>query len=135
METKKLKIIIERNADMYSGYAENDNAGIFAGGDSVEEVKREIGYAIELLKEYNAPENIPEILKGEYEITYQFDAESLLNYYKGIFTNAALERMTGINRKQMQHYSSGHRKPRPETKRKIENSLHKLGQELMAIEL
>lgn len=32
---------------------------------------------------------------------------SLLNYYKGIIINAALERMTGNNQKQLQHYATG----------------------------
>jgi len=31
----------------------------------------------------------------------------VLNYYKGIFTLSALERLTGINQKQLQHYASG----------------------------
>ena len=31
-----------------------------------------------------------------YKVVYKFDAESILNYYRGIFTNAALERITGI---------------------------------------
>lgn len=131
----KLKIILERNDDMYSGYAENASVGIVAGGNTVEEVKKEVLEAIELLKKYNSDEHIPKILKGDYNIIYQFDTESLLNYYKGIFTHAALERMTGINRKQLQHYSSGLKKPLPRTRKKIEDSLHKLGEELLAVEL
>jgi hypothetical protein len=61
--------------------------------------------------------------------------ESLLNYYKGIFTNDALERITGINQKQLQHYASGYRKPREAQVKKIQTVLHQLGGELMSIEL
>jgi hypothetical protein len=46
-----------------------------------------------------------------------------------------LERIAGINQKQIQHYSTGHRKPRLAQRRKIEAALHKLGQELIAVEL
>jgi hypothetical protein len=35
------------------------------------------------------------------------------NYYKRIFTNVALERITGINQKQLQHYATGLKKPGP----------------------
>jgi len=61
--------------------------------------------------------------------------ESLFTYYKGVFTKSALERITGINQRQLQHYSSGLKKPRLAQKQKIETALHKLGNELIAVEL
>jgi hypothetical protein len=89
---------------------------------------------LEILIE-DAPNQLPKwILEGNYEIEYKFDIESFLAYYKGIFTLAALEKLTGINQKQIQHYSSGLKKPRMEQRKKIENSLHRLGNELLAIE-
>jgi len=87
------------------------------------------------LKKYNEPKNVPSILKGEYELVYRFDTESFLKYYKGIFTKAGLERITGIKQRQLQHYSSGLKKPRPAQTKKIEMALHKLGSELLALEL
>jgi predicted RNase H-like HicB family nuclease len=131
---KKVKIIIEKTSDHYSAYAENIE-GIYGAGDSAEEAKQSVIDAIQLLKKYNKAENIPAILKGEYELIYRFDAESLLNYYKKVFTNSALERITGINQRLLQHYSSGLKKPRPIQKKKIEAALHQLGSELLAVEL
>jgi len=130
---KQLKIIIGRSKDNYGAYAENA-PGIYGGGDTVEEAKKSVLDAIAFYKE-NKPVNTPSILKGEYEIVFKFDAQSFLNYYKGIFTNAALERITGINQKQLQHYATGLRRPRPLQAKKIETALHKLGAELMAVEL
>jgi hypothetical protein len=75
------------------------------------------------------------ISSREYEIIYHFDAESLLNYYKGIFTNAALEKITGINQRRLQHYSTGLKKPRKPQLKKIEEGLHRLANELQAVEL
>jgi hypothetical protein len=46
--------------------------------------------------------------------------ESLFEYYKGVFTKSALERITGINQRQLQHYSSGLKKPRLAQKQKIQ---------------
>jgi len=131
---KTLKIIIERSEDMFSAYAENVE-GVYGGGDTVEEAKQSILDAIRLLKEYNDPKNIPNLLKGNYDIVYHFDAESFLNYYKGIFTNAALEKITGINQKQLQHYSSGLKKPRLPQLKKIEEGMHRLAAELQSLEL
>jgi len=131
---KQIKIVIERSADLFSSYAENVE-GIYGGGDTVLEAKQSIIDAIKLLKKNNTAENIPESLKGDYELVYKFDVYSFLDYYKGVFTPAALERIAGINQKQIQHYSTGHRKPRLAQRRKIEEALHKLGQELIAVEL
>jgi predicted RNase H-like HicB family nuclease len=131
---KQLKIIIERSKDQFSAYAENVN-GIYGGGDTVEETKQSIEDAIRLLKKYNKSDQISPILNGKYEIVYKFDVESLLNYYKRVFSNAALERITGINQKQIQHYSTGLKKPRAVQVKKIETALHKLGAELLSVEL
>lgn len=131
---RKVKIVIERTKDNYSAYSENVE-GVYGGGETAEEAKQSIVEAIALLKKYNTATNIPARLQGEYKLIFRFDSESLLNYYKGIFSNAALERITGINQKQIQHYASGLKKPREAQLKKIETALHKLGSELMAVEL
>lgn len=131
---KQVKIVIEKSKNHYSAYAENVE-GIYGAGDTPAEAKQSIQDAIRLLKKYNKTQNIPAILKGNYELIYRFDAESLLNYYKKIFTHSGLERITGINQRQLQHYSSGLKKPRPAQKKKIETALHQLGTELLAIAL
>ena len=130
---KKVKIVIERSNDLFSAYAENVN-GVYGAGNTVLEAKDSIVKSIELLRKYNKG-NIPAIIKGEYSLVFRFDVESFLNYYKGIFTNAALERLTGINQKQFQHYATGLKKPRETQVKKIETALHKLGGELLAVEL
>jgi predicted RNase H-like HicB family nuclease len=131
---RKVKIVIEKTKDNYSAYSENVK-GVYGGGETPEEAKQTIVEAIALLKKYNTAANIPAILLGEYKLVYRFDSESLLNYYKGIFSNSALERITGINQKQIQHYASGLKKPREAQLKKIETALRKLGSELMAVEL
>ncbi|MGN6293774.1 MAG: type II toxin-antitoxin system HicB family antitoxin [Chitinophagaceae bacterium] len=130
---KKIRIIIEKNEDGYWAYAENER-GITGGGDTVQECKQDVMDAIETMKSFNA-KNRPSFLDKEYQLVYKFDTESLLNYYKGIFTNAAFEKLTGINQKQIQHYATGLKKPRAAQTKKIEEALHTLGQELMAVEL
>jgi predicted RNase H-like HicB family nuclease len=131
---KPIKIIIERSEDHFAAYAP-DVWGVSGAGDTPAEAKQAALESIELVKKYNSPESIPEILKGEYQIAYQFDVESLLNYYKGIFTNSSLERITGINQKQLQHYASGYKIPRKPQKEKIVSGLKKLAEELSQLEV
>lgn len=131
---KEIRIIIEKSTDHYSAYAENVE-GIYGAGDSVEEAKNSALKSIQLLIEFNDPKTLPQILKNPHEVVFQMDVPSVLNYYKGVFTLSALERITGINQKQLQHYSTGLRKPRPAQNQKIENAFHKLGSELLALEL
>ena len=131
---RTIKIVIEKSADHYAAYAEKVE-GVYGAGDTVEEAKASVLKGITLLKKHNKKENVPAILKGDFELTYQFDVQSFMNYYKKIFTNAALERLTGINQKQLQHYASGLKKPRPTQAKKIETALHNLGKELLTVEL
>lgn len=128
---KTIKIVIEKTSDYYDAYAENCE-GIYGAGATVEETKKNISEAIELVK---AGSRIPAILKDEYTITYKYDVQSFLNYYNQIFTNVALERITGINQKLLHHYASGLKKPREAQRKRIEQALHSLGNELLAVEL
>ena len=128
-----VKIIIEKTSDFYSAYAENVE-GIYGAGATVQKTKESVVKSLELYVKYNK-KKLPKILQGDYSVKYRFDAQSLLNYYKGIFTNASLEKITGINQKQIQHYASGLKKPRELQKRKIQTGLRNLAKELQSIEL
>jgi hypothetical protein len=125
---KTIKVIIERSKDAFWGYSENE--AVNGVGDTVEEVKKSVLECIEIQKELGNLQT-----DEEYNIVYKFDTESLLKHYKGIFTNAAFERITGINQLQISHYATGLKKPRPAQVKKIESALHKLGSELSSIEL
>jgi predicted RNase H-like HicB family nuclease len=129
-----LKIIIEKSSNYFNAYAENCD-GIYGAGDTVEKAKANVIEGLALLKETRPEDEWPEILKGEYNIEYQFDAQSFLTYYAGVFSKPALEKLTGINQKQLHHYATGLRKPREAQRKKIETALHKLGSELMAVRL
>lgn len=133
---KTLIAIIEKSENNYSAYLENVD-GVIAVGSSVDEIKQNMIEAIDILKaeciEFGC--EIPEELTGEYELIFKMDVRSVLEFYSGIFTKAGLERITGINQKQLWHYASGNRNPRPEQVLKIETALHKLGQELVSITL
>lgn len=130
----KLIICVGASADHFGAYAENCE-GVYAAGDTVEDVKNDVLEAIRLLKENNAEADLPELLRGDYEIEWKYDVQSLLKYYQGIFTNAGLERISGINQKQLWNYANGISKPREKARKQIETALHNLGRELLSFSL
>jgi predicted RNase H-like HicB family nuclease len=109
--------------------------GFVCTADTLEELKKEvsegINFHLEGLREDADP--VPEMFESEYFLVYKWDVESLMDYYKGIFTKAALERITGINQTQLGHYGAGRSKPRKQQILKIEKALHQLGEELCTI--
>ena len=108
---------------------------IMVSGNTVDEIKKNLNSAIEetisVCKESNIP--VSELLSEPYELVFHMDVESFLGFYKNVFSKSGLERLTGINQKQLWHYASGGRKPRKEQVHKIESALHRLGEELLAI--
>ena len=75
----------------------------------------------------------PAVFKGKYEFEYIFNIKSLLCYYDGILSRAAISRITGINERQLGHYICGHSRPRKEQEMKIINGFHQLGRELLSV--
>ena len=69
---------------------------------------------------------------GEYTITWRYDIESFLYYYGSFISLAGMERITGINQKQLWAYMHGRKKPRQAQKEKITNALHRFARELAA---
>jgi len=131
---KTLIVTIGASSDHFGAYAENC-PGIYGAGNTAEEAKQNALEGLKLFVDSRDKKDLPAILQGEYDIVYKYDTQSLLNYYNRIFSNVALERLTGINQKLLHHYSSGLKKPRYTQKKKIETALHDLGKELLAVEL
>ena len=131
MKSSHLKIykaIIERSKDAYWAYIP-ELEGVSGVGDTVQEAKQSMLGGLGLQQELGNLSN------QEFLIEYHFDVISLLNFFKGILTNAAFERLTGINQMQMSHYATGLKKPRKAQRQKIERALHQLGEDLRIIYL
>ena len=96
-----------------------------------EYVQESIDFSIEGAKEDG--EAYPDVFDKEYEIIYKFDVQSLLEYYRGIFSFSALQTITGINQRQLSHYALGLSKPRQKQADKIAKGLHRLAKELESV--
>ena len=134
---EKLIIQIGASADHFGGFATNIE-GISGAGNTVEECKANIFEGLKMMIKYSEKSycNAPKwLVDGEYEIEYRYDVQSILQHYANVFTKPALEKLTGINQKQLHHYATGLKKPRLEQRKKIESALHKLGNELLTVQL
>ena len=69
----------------------------------------------------------------EVNLEFYYDIPSFLQDYAYAFTLAGLQRITGVNQKQLGHYISGYRKPSNKTVRKIEDGIHRFSQQLSAV--
>lgn len=136
MRTIHLHAVIETAETNYAAYVE-EITGVAATGHTLAEVKAGLLDALDFLVEscIEDGDEIPAELQGDYVIDFRMDVRSFLSVYSGIFTKSGLQRLTGINQKQLWHYANGLSKPRKAQKEKIESALHRLGSELLAIHL
>ena len=128
---KKVEVIVEHAGKNLSAYIEG--APIITVGNDIKEIEKNMAEAIDLYLEDNP--NPCEILKGKFELKFKIDAATFINYYRNIFTKAALSRITGINERQLWHYAAGVHKPRATQLEKIQKGINALTDELSSISL
>lgn len=131
---EKVFVTVELTEHNYSAYLESLPGCVSTGktfGALKENIAEAVAFHIEGMIEDG--EKVP--FGAQYELVYRFDPKSLLQHYNGVFTNASLQRLTGINQRQLQRYAAGMSKPRPKQAVKITAALHSLGKELLAVEL
>jgi len=126
-----VEIIVEHAGKNLSAYIKE--APIITVGKDLREIENNMREAIDLYLEDNP--NPCSALAGEYELKFKIDAATFINYYSGIFTKAALSRITGINERQLWHYAAGVHKPRRKQAEKMQNGIKSLTRELGSIEL
>ena len=77
---------------------------------------------------------LPEWLtSGQYELNYVLETSALLHSLDGILTRSAIARVSGINERQIGHYASGYRIPRPQQREKIIKGIHAISRELASV--
>ncbi len=132
----KVVVTVELSENNYSSYI-GELPGCVSTGKTFEELKNNMQEAVEFHIETSREfgDEIPALFDDGFDLVYKFDTASLLQHYRGVFTNSALERITGINQRQLQRYASGESKPRAAQITKISDALHAIGRELIVVEL
>ena len=131
---EKIIMNISASADMFGAYSENCD-GIYASGESIEATQADTYEAIRLIKENLPEERWPEQIKGDFEIEWKFDVPSFLEYYSSFMSLAGMEKLTGINQKQLSNYLNRRAVPRRKQADRIVMGIHKFARELLSITL
>ena len=130
-----IEAIIERASDgTFTVFCRDE---IFSGaGETIEEAKQDMEKQMGFYKETAVAEGFkyPAFLDGKYSLHYTLDMPSLMKYYveSGLFSLSGIEKVTGINQKQLWSYLNG-TKPRKAQSDRIESGFRKLNQDLNAI--
>ena len=130
---KTVVAIIERGSDgRYSVYIEDAGYpyGIIGTGESVKEAEADFHAGYEDMKAFVLQSGEP---FEDVEFVFKYDIPSFLQEFAYAFSLAGLERITGVNQKQLGHYISGYRNPSEKTVRKIESALHSFSEQLRAV--
>lgn len=127
-------MIVGASKDMLNAYS-NNCEGIYAGGDTIEEVKADTYEAIRLIKKNLPEDRWPSQIKGEFEIEWKFDVPSFLEYYSNFMSLAGIEKMTGVHQKQLSNYLNHRAVPRQKQADRIISGIHRFARELLSITL
>lgn len=130
---KKVVAIIERASDgTYSVYSDDDNLPFLITGTGAT-----IAEAHDMfVGGYEDMKRVFEEDGKEFEelvFEFHYDVPSFLQQYAYALTLAGLERITGVNQRQLSHYINGVRKPSKSTTQKIEERLRAFGQEIASV--
>ena len=134
---KKVNVVIGRVNEgdyVYSAVMEAPEVpfGLNGTGRTVEEAK------LDFLDAYK---DIVELMEEEgqhyddLEFDYHYDIPSFLQYYAYALSLAGLERISGINQRQLSHYMNGTSKPGKATVERFRNNLKAFAEELQSVDL
>lgn len=130
---KKIDVIIETGADKrFEAVIDPDKDygltfGLLGEGKSVDECIEDFYASAEEMKSYYAEigKDFPEL-----EFNFVYDTASFLSYYSDVLSLAGLEKITGVNQRQLSHYLNRVKKPRTDTVKKIEAGIRQFATEL-----
>ena len=130
----KIDIIIETGADKrFEAVIDLDkdyglSFGLLGEGHSVQECVDDFYESVNEMKEYYAKTG--KEFPKDIEFSFKYDTASFLRHYSDMLSLSGLEKITGINQRQLSHYLNGVKKPRRETIKKIETGIHRFANEL-----
>jgi hypothetical protein len=131
----EIQDLIQKDDNRYEAVIDPDikydiDFSLFGEGSTVQETIEDFLVSNEEMKElYNEEgKTYPNLT-----FKYVYDLPSFLQYYSKIISYAGLERLTGVNKTQLNQYVQGYRKPSKKTSQKIEKKLHLFAKELKEV--
>jgi len=134
----KIQVKIGWSGNNYSCVADNKvlNGIIVVTNKTLEGLKKDFQESLQFHVEgcLQSGDELPDwLVKGYYELEYVTEVSALLHSLDGILTRSAIARVSGINERQIGHYASGHRIPRPQQREKIITGIHRISKDLAMV--
>jgi len=135
---KKIEVKIGWSGHNYSCVADDAilNGIIVVTNKTLEGLKKDFQESLQFHIEgcLQGGDVLPEwLVSGKYELNYILETSALIHSLDGILTRSAISRATGINERQIGHYASGYRTPRPKQREKIIDGIHAISRELATV--
>lgn len=135
MEKKKVEIFVEKHSDgTYWGTTQNFEGVVSSFGSNMEELKKNLEEAfadnIELAKE------LEEDYASDYdnvEFVYKMDLSSFFTLIPELKVSS-IAKKAGMNESLLRQYKNGITTASQEQTQRIQNAVHQLGQELLAVQ-
>jgi len=135
---EKIQVKIGWSGNNYSCVADNPalNGLVLVTNKTIEGLKKDFQKSLIFHIEgcIQSSDKLPDwIISNQYELVYILETSALIHSLDGILTRSAIARVSGINERQIGHYASGHRTPRPQQREKIINGIHSISRELATV--
>jgi predicted RNase H-like HicB family nuclease len=127
METIKVKIYWDENY----GAVSDSILGCVAVDDTLDGVKS--GYKSALELHLKGMKEDGEIVPKQYELVFELTVQALLHSLDGKTTLTAIQKTSGINIKQLSHYYTGEKRPRPAQRQKIISGIRQIANDLASV--
>ena len=133
----KIKVLVDWCNTNYSAAATGKelDGTILVTDRSLERLKEKFKETLEFHIEgiVAAGDPVPPALRGRYELWFELTTQALLRSVEEKITLTAIHKATGINVKQLSHYATGEKNPRPIQREKIVNGIRRIAAELATV--
>lgn len=132
---RKVRVIIEKDAEGYSAFIDGIESTVFGEGVSVAEAKEDLDNSYkEVLASYlDNGEEVPEELQ-DLVFDYKYDISALFNAFDFINVSKFAQRI-GLSPSLMRHYKGGDTYISDNQAKRIEAGLHQIARELLSVTL
>ncbi|MDR2586027.1 MAG: CopG family transcriptional regulator [Prevotellaceae bacterium] len=134
---KKIKVQVGWSGNNFDAVASGEDIGgcVLVTNKSLEKLKEEFHETLEFhIRGIVANgDPLPSALAEKYEVEFVLSAQALLRSVDDKITLTAIHRITGINVKQLSHYTTGEKNPRPAQRERIVNGIHHIASELASV--